>query len=107
MDSIDIALFLTYALTILAVIAAVGFPIFNAMGNPKGMVKSGIGIGALFVIFLVSWAISGSEVTKVYIEFGVGASLSKFIGGMLTMMYVLAFAAIGGIVYTEVSKTIR
>ncbi|MFY0625732.1 MAG: hypothetical protein JXR07_05535 [Reichenbachiella sp.] len=107
MDSIDIALFLAYALTILAVVGAIAFPIFNAISDPKQLIKSGIGVGALLVVFLVSWAISGAEVTELYIEKEVGADLSKLVGGMLTMMYVLTLGAIGGIVYTEVSKTIK
>lgn len=107
MDSIDIALFLAYALTILAVVGAVAFPIFNAISDPKALIQSGIGVGALLVIFLVSWAISDNEVTSLYIEKGVGADLSKFVGGLLTMMYVLTIGAIGGIVYTEVSKTLK
>jgi hypothetical protein len=107
MDSIDIALFLAYALTILAALAAVAFPIFNAVSDPKNLIKSGIGVGALLVIFLVSWAISDNEVTPLYIEKEVGADLSKFVGGLLTMMYVLTLGAIGGIIYTEVSKSIK
>lgn len=107
MDSIDIALYLAYTLTILAGVAAIAFPLISSVGDPKSLVKSGIGLGALVLIFLISWAISGAEVTAVYEEFEVGASLSKFIGGILTMMYVLTGIAIVGIVYTEISKSLK
>lgn len=107
MDSIDVALYIAYALTILAGLAAIVFPIINSITDPKSMAKAGAGLGALVVVFLISWAISGSEVTAVYQEFEVDASLSKFIGGMLSMMYILTGIALVGIVYTEVSKAIK
>jgi hypothetical protein len=107
MDTIDIALYLSYALTILAGLAAIAFPLINSVGDPKTLTKSGIGLGALLLVFLISWAISGSEVTALYTEFEVGASLSKFIGGILIMMYVLTGIALGGILYTEVTKSMK
>ncbi|WP_109829250.1 hypothetical protein [Reichenbachiella versicolor] len=107
MDSIDVALYISYALTILAGIAAIAFPLFNSFGDPKSLTKSAAGLGALLVVFGIGWALAGAEVTESYIEFGVDAGLSKFIGGLLTMMYILTGIAIVGIVYTEVSKIIK
>ena len=51
--------------------------------------------------------ISGNEVLPTYIEFGVDAGLSKFIGGMIILVYLLAGIAIGGIIYSEFSKTFK
>jgi len=108
MDSIDIFLYISYALTIIAAIAAIAFPIVNAAGDPKSMIKSGAGVGALVVIFLVSWLISGDEYTAYQAsEFGITAGLSKFVGGLLTMMYILTGIAIIGIIYTAFSKYTR
>ncbi|MCV9386793.1 hypothetical protein [Reichenbachiella ulvae] len=107
MDSIDVALYISYTLTILAGLAAIVFPIINSVNDPKSMAKAGAGLAALLVVFLISWAISGNEVTAAYLEFEVDAGLSKFIGGLLTMMYILTGVALLGIVYTEVSKAIK
>ncbi|PIB36143.1 hypothetical protein BFP72_12430 [Reichenbachiella sp. 5M10] len=107
MDLIDVALYVSYTLTILAGLAAIVFPIINSVSDPKSMVKAGAGLLALVVIFLISWAISGNEVRASYEEFEIGATLSKFIGGLLTMTYALTVIALGGIVYTEVSKAIK
>ncbi|UXP30857.1 hypothetical protein N6H18_10885 [Reichenbachiella agarivorans] len=107
MDTIDVALYISYTLTILAALAAIIFPLINSISDPKSMVKAGAGLAALVIVFLISWAISGSEVLPAYAEFEVGASLSKFIGGLLTMMYILTGLALGGIVYTEVSKAVK
>lgn len=108
MDSIDIALYLSYGLTILAAIAAIVFPIVNSIGEPKTLIKSGIGLGVLIVIFGISWGLSGSDFSAVQAsEYGMDAGLSKFVGGLLTMMYLLTGIAIIGIVYTEFSKIIK
>lgn len=105
MDSIDIFLYISYALTVLAAIASIAFPIVNAAGDPKSMIKSGIGMGALVVIFVISYLLSGDEYTAYQAsEFGITAGLSKFVGGLLTMMYILTGIAIIGIVYTAFSK---
>lgn len=105
MDSIDIFLYIAYALTLLAAIAAIVFPIINSMNEPKSMIKSGIGIGGLLVIFLISWLISGNEFTAYQAsEFGINATLSQFVGGLLIMMYLLIAIALGGILYTSFSK---
>ncbi|MFY0651914.1 MAG: hypothetical protein JXQ96_07775 [Cyclobacteriaceae bacterium] len=108
MDSIDIILYISYALTILAALAAIVFPLINSLGNPSSLIKSGLGLVALVVIFGIAYALSGNEFTEVQAtEYGMNASLSKFVGGILTMMYLLTGLAIIGIVYTEFSKMIK
>ncbi|MEQ6119391.1 hypothetical protein [Reichenbachiella sp. MALMAid0571] len=108
MDSIDIILYISYALTILAAIAAIVFPIINSVSDPKSLIKSGLGLVALVVVFGISWALAGSEFTEYQAsEFEMNASLSKFVGGTLIMMYILTGIAIVGIVYTEFSKMIK
>ena len=107
MDLIDIALYLSYALGVLAGLAAIAFPIINSVGNPDALKKSGIGIAALLVLFLLSYLISGDEVTAVYTQFNVDSGLSQWIGGVLTLMYILIIGAVVGIVYTESSKLLK
>jgi hypothetical protein len=107
MDSIDIVLYVSYTLTLLAALAAIVFPIINSVDDPQSLKKAGMGVGGLLLIFLISWGISGSEVTTMYASKGVDEGLSKFVGGILTMMYLLIFVALGGIVYTEVQKVLK
>ncbi len=104
---IDLILYSAYILIIICTAAAIIMPTIYALNDPGTLVKSGIGLVGLVVVFLISWAISGSEVLPAYTEFGIDAGLSKFVGGGLTMMYLLAFIAIAGIVYTEVSKIFK
>ena len=90
-----------------AAVLAVGFPLWIASKNPKSLVGTGVGLGSILVLFLVAWLLSSSEVYSSYSEFGVDASLSKFIGGMLNLVYILAGLAVVGIVYSEVSKGLK
>ena len=104
---IDLMLWVAYGLVIACAAAAIILPTISAFDNPSSLVKSGIGVGGLLVVYLISWAMSGNEVLQSYTEFGIDAGLSKFVGGVLTMMYLLAFIAIVGIIWTEVSKVFK
>tara|TARA_B100000945_G_scaffold164906_1_gene132252 strand:+ start:24 stop:362 length:339 start_codon:yes stop_codon:yes gene_type:complete len=107
LDIIDIALFSAYGLVIVGALLAVGFPIYLSSKNPASLKESAMAFAGLIIMFLVGYLISGNEVLPTYIEFGVDAGLSKFIGGMIILVYLLAGVAIGGIIYSEFSKTFK
>ncbi len=107
LDMIDIALFSAYGLVIVGALLAVGFPIYLSSKNPASLKESAMAFAGLLIMFLVGYLISGNEVLPTYIEFGVDAGLSKFIGGMIILVYLLAGVAIGGIIYSEFSKTFK
>lgn len=94
----DIMIPLSYLLVIVAAAGAVIMPLVNALRNdPSSLMKSGITLVVLLVLYFLSYAISGNEVTKIYEEFGVSASGSKYIGGSLIMTYIMTVIAIGGL----------
>jgi hypothetical protein len=107
LDLVDVILYFGYGMVVVAAVLAVGFPLWIASKNPKSLVGTGVGLGSILVLFLVAWLLSSSEVYSSYAEFGVDASLSKFIGGMLNLVYILAGLAVVGIVYSEVSKGLK
>ena len=107
LDIIDIALFSAYGLVIVGALLGVGFPIYLSSKNPASLKESAMAFAGLLIMFLVGYLISGNEVLPTYIEFGVDAGLSKFIGGMIILVYLLAGIAIGGIIYSEFSKTFK
>ena len=107
LDIIDIALFSAYGLVIVGALLAIGFPIYLSSKNPASLKESAMAFAGLIIMFLVGYLISGNEVLPTYIEFGVDAGLSKFIGGMIILVYLLAGVAIGGIIYSEFSKTFK
>ncbi len=103
----DFGLYVGYALFLIALAAAVVLPLITALKSPKDLLKSLMGLGALVVIFLISFGLSGSEVTAKYIAQGVGEGSSKLIGAGLTMFYIVFFIAVLGIVFSEINKALK
>jgi hypothetical protein len=100
MDFIDIGLYAGYVLVGLCALAAVLIPLVQSFDDPKSLVKSGVGVAALALVFIVSYALADDAAT------GVTATASKMVGAGLITTYVFFFGAIVGIVYTEISKMI-
>jgi hypothetical protein len=98
MDFIDIGLYAGYALVGLCALAAILIPLVQSFDDPKKLVKSGIGVAALVVVFLISYAMADDSAE------GATATASKMVGAGLFTTYVFFFGAIIGILYTEVSK---
>lgn len=109
MDSYDIMLYATYALAIIGTLLAVVMPLIKSLDNPKGLLKSGLGIIGLAVLFFIAYSVSGSEVLPKFEgdPFNLTPGMSKAIGGMLVTTYVLSVIAIGSIVVTELSKAVK
>lgn len=103
----DIGLYFGYGLLIVALAAAIILPAVNALKNPKDLAKSGMAVGALVVVFLIAYGLSGSEVTAKYTAQGIGESSSKLIGAGLTMFYIVFFVALLGIVFSEINKALK
>jgi len=103
----EFGLYISYLLFGIALLAAIILPLIKAFDEPKQLVRAGIGVGGLLVVFLISWAIAGNEVTTMYTEKDVGEGLSKLVGGVLTMMYLLMGIAVVAIVYTEIHKSVK
>lgn len=102
MDIIQIGLIFTYVLLGVGVVAVIIMPLVQALtSDPKSLLKSAMGLGAILVIYLIGYALASNEVTAKYIEFGVDSTTSKLVGGLLITMYILITGALGGIIFTE------
>jgi len=99
---INLALYITYALIVIAAVSAIVLPLINSLSDPKQLAETGIGVGALVVVFLIAYVIAGSEVTAVYTKFDVDSSQSKMIGGGVIMMYIMILLVTIGIFFTEI-----
>ena len=96
---VNIGLFLSYILIAVCILAAVVMPLAKAVGDPQSLKKMGIGIGALVLVFILSYALSSGQ------EMGdKSATTVKLVGASLTTFYILAIGAILGIVITEIKK---
>ena len=107
MDLIDIGIYVSYGLIAVAILAAVLLPLINSFSDPKKLVKIGVGLGTLLVVFFIGYAISSDEVTNIYMRHNVDASSSKLIGGALVTMYIFFVVAFASIVITEVGKLFK
>lgn len=107
MELIDIGLYVAYGLLIIAALAAIALPLISSFSQPKVLIKTGIGVITIVVLFLISYAIADSGVTAKYTTFGVGEGISKFVGGALITMYILFIVAFVGIIITELNKAIK
>jgi hypothetical protein len=84
-----------YIVFAIAAIASIGMPILHAIKNPQGLIKALIGIVGLVVLFGISYALSGSEVTAKAASLGIDASSSRLIGaGMILFYFVLIASAV-------------
>ena len=104
---IDIGFYTFYALLVIAVASAVIFPIVQAIGSPRSLVKSAISIGVIAVLFGVAYAVSGSDVSLKAMAFGIDESSSKLIGAGLIMFYIVLILAVIAIIYSEINTAIN
>lgn len=105
---VNIGIIVAYVLVVIGVVSAVVLPLINSLNEPKSLIKSGIGILAVLVVFALGYALADSALTAKFIQSGVDSeNLSRMIGGSLTMVYLLMGVAIIGIVYTEFSKAFK
>jgi len=107
MDIIDIGLWLGYLLFIVAAGSAIVLPLLNAIKTPGTFVKSLYGVGALVGLFIISYLISGSDITQNQAALGVTEGSSKMIGAGLIMFYITLVVAILAIMYSEISKAFK
>ncbi|MCS6968727.1 MAG: hypothetical protein RMJ44_08155 [Cytophagales bacterium] len=98
------ALYLMYILLFVAIAAAIILPIIKSLDQPKTLIRSGIGIGILLLIFFICYAIADDTVLQNKAYEGITPSTSKLVGAALLMLYVMFFGAIIAVVYSEISK---
>ncbi len=107
MEIVDIMLYGAYLLVIVAALGAIVLPLISALNNPKSLLKSGLGVLVIGVVYLISWGISGDEVTAKYIKFDITSTSSQVIGGVLITTYLLMGLAVISIIYSEIRKILN
>ncbi|PZV84597.1 hypothetical protein CLV31_104249 [Algoriphagus aquaeductus] len=109
MDSYDIMLYVSYALVGLGAVVSILLPLLKSLDNPKSLMKTGLGIVAIVVLFFISYSISTNEVLPKFEgePFNLTPQMSQMVGGFLITTYILTIIAIVGIVITELSKAVK
>lgn len=104
-DSIvNIGLVITYIMLGIGVLAAVVFPIIHMVQNPKSAKGALIGIGFLLVVFGISYAIGGDEVTPAMEAMQATPTTSKIVSAGLIGFYILFTVSIIAAIYSEISR---
>jgi hypothetical protein len=104
---INAGLWIFYILLFASIVTAVVFPLLQAVKTPGSFKKSVIGIGVIVIVFGISYALSGSDVTAKQMALGVDEGSSKLIGAGLTMFYFTLLGSVVGIIYSEISKALK
>jgi hypothetical protein len=103
---IDAGLYIAYGLMLVAAASAILLPLLSLAKSRKAMIQTGIGLGALLVLFVVSYSISGNEVTASAAAQGITPMTSQLIGAGLIMFYIVLVLAILGLIYSELKQAI-
>lgn len=105
--SVDAGLYASYALFAVAIGAAVVLPLLSSLKSPGELKKPLMALGAMVVLFVISYALAGSEVSTIQAAKGVTEGTSKFVGAGLTMFYLISAVAVIGLIYSEVNKALK
>jgi len=109
MDIYDIELYVGYALVGLATVLAILLPLIKSLDDPKSLMKTGLAIVGVVVLFFICYSISSNEVLPKFegAPFFLTPQMSQIVGGSLITTYVLAVIALGSIVVTEITKGLK
>jgi len=105
--SINIMLYVTYLLIVVATLSAIVFPIIALAGDMKKAKRALFGIGAVAVVFLLSYAVSDGTVLDSYVKYNVTEGVSKLVGAVLIMTYILGLGAIVSAIAGEILKATK
>lgn len=104
---INLGIIITYILLFVAVLAALLFPLIQTFSNLKAAKSGLIGLGAILVVFIISFLVSPAETGPFYEKFGISPTLSKAIGGGIVATYLFFIGAAVSIIYAQVVKFFR
>jgi hypothetical protein len=102
----------TYLITGLTILLVLGFSIMNMIIKPKAAINALIGIGAMVVIILISFALSSPDIDPLFVRnisenIEVTPALSKQVGAGLIATYILAGLSVLAVIYASVHKLIK
>ena len=104
MDLLDIGFYFFYAMMVIAIVAAIGFALMQTIKTKGGIVRGLIILGVIAVLFVVSYMLSGDDVSRASQALGTTAATSKMIGAALIMFYISFIGAVLALIYAEITK---
>lgn len=109
MDYVNIILYVSYALVLVGTVLSVLLPLIKSLDDPKALLKSGLGVVGIVVVFFICYSISSNEVLPKFEAepFNLTAQTSQMVGGLMFTTYLLIVVALAGILLTEINKAIK
>lgn len=105
---INFSMYLSYFLVFAGVAIMIGFFVWHAIQHPKGAIQPVAAVVGLLIVFGICYAMaSDAAFLNVAGEVLVEGSGSKAVGGGLITSYLMIFAAIGALIYSEVTTFIK
>ncbi|HZK08534.1 MAG TPA: hypothetical protein VFC92_10070 [Bacteroidales bacterium] len=108
-DFTNTMLWWAYILLIFTIAITFIFPIINMISNPKQAITVLVGLVGFVVLFGIAYYVfADSNVdSKVYEQFHITPAISKIIGGILWMTYILGGLTVLSIVYAGISSLLK
>ena len=92
----------------LCIVLSLLFPIINIITQPKNAVRVLIGLGALVLIGVIAFAVSGNEFTEERLRvLETTEIISRRVGAALIGTYVIGAAAVLAILFAEVMNFVK
>lgn len=106
-NAISPGLYVAYILFGIALVACIVLPLINTLKNPNVLVKSGISLGVLAVLFGISYAIADGKPSAISTAFGESEFSVRLISAGLIMFYIAMILAVLGLIYSEINKALK
>lgn len=109
-SSLDTNFYWAYFLFLVAVVGIVVFSIYQAVTVKGDSKKTLIALGAFFVVFLLAYLMSSSEIPQFYgakamiAEGSLTPKTARLVDTGLYATYILSFISVATLIYTSVSK---
>lgn len=109
MNYVDIILYASYALAGFGTVLSILLPLIKSLDDPKSLLKSGMGVLAILIVFFICYTLSSNEVLPKFEgePFNLTPATSQLVGGLIYTTYVLVGTVVGGIILTEVNKAVK
>lgn len=97
-----------YILLAVTMLVTLVFPIIYTISNPKSGKTILFGIIAFVLLYLVSHGLASGNIDgEIYQTFNISGGVSRFIGAMLNMTYIMAALALLSIIYSGISNSLK
>jgi hypothetical protein len=97
------SLLFTYIVVLVAAAAAVGSSVRGLLINPQGIRSAAVGVGALLVVFLLSYLVAdGSDFAEYK---SMTESGSKWVSTGLNAFYIMMVLSVGAVVFSLVYRS--